>query len=70
MTNSEMEIEKLKFGMALLGHRRVLEVDVALMTGGVSLCHHNKVTNINIANLCVWFYRESHGIHITIFTCS
>ena len=29
-----------------------LDVDAALMTGGVSLCHHNKVINI-IANLCV-----------------
>ena len=38
-----------------------LDVDAALMTGGVSLCHHNKVINI-IANLCVYVCRESHGI--------
>ena len=29
-----------------------LEIEAALMTGGVGLCHHNKVINI-IANLCV-----------------
>ena len=29
-----------------------LDVDAALMTGVVSLCHRNKVMN-NIANLCV-----------------
>ena len=28
-----------------------VDVDTALMIGGVSLCHHNKVMNI-IANLC------------------
>ena len=46
-----------------------LDVDAALMTGGVSLCHHNKVITDIIAKVVCG---ESHdyGIHFTIFTCS
>ena len=52
-----------------------LDVDAALMTGGVSLYHHNKVITDIIANLCVCVYvcgeSHDHGIHsVTIYTCS
>ena len=46
-----------------------LDVDAALMTGGVSLCHHNKVMNI-IAYLCVrvCVYVRVWGIGVMAYT--